>query len=317
MDMICFRAKWLLPGSLAFALGACSGHTVDSTGSPSSNDAGAGLQASIGPISVVAGAETTQCVVVPLGNTEDVVVSGYDVNLSEGSHHLIVYLTTAAEQTEPFSCSPFTGLAIGADVPLIFANRKDLAWSFPEGVAVEIPANQMIKLEGHYINPSGADLQGTGTVRFRSTPKASAPPFQAAGFNFFGTTKIAIPPSSSYSTGPLFQKGLAGTHLVSVTTHQHRLGTGAQMWASAREGDTSTPLTRDQDWANPSWKLVAPQFDFDGTNGITYQCDWTNTTDQTVSFGESALDEMCFVGGYYYPSQGLNLCIDGKCRRRP
>jgi hypothetical protein len=35
-----------------------------------------------------------------------------------------------------------------------------------------------------------------------------------------------------------------------------------------------------------------------------------------VSFGESALDEMCFVGGYYYPSQGMDLCLDGMCQLR-
>jgi hypothetical protein len=31
---------------------------------------------------------------------------------------------------------------------------------------------------------------------------------------------------------------------------------------------------------------------------------------------ESALDEMCFVGGYYYPSQGFQLCLDGQCQLR-
>ena len=76
-------------------------------------------------------------------------------------------------------------------------------------------------------------------------------------------------------------------------------------------------LADDMDWSTPSWSLIAPQFDFDGTNGLTYQCSWTNTTDEVVSFGESALDEMCFVGGYYYPSQGMNLCLDGQCRNRP
>jgi hypothetical protein len=307
------RSSWqrllcLVPASL-FALTACGGHA--SSASPAG-----GLQATIGPIDVPAGVETTQCIVVPLGNTEDVVMNGYSINLSQGSHHLIVYMTTDAEQDDPINCSPFTGLALGTDVPIVFANEKQESWSFPPGIAMDIPANQMIKIEGHYINTTADDLQGTGTVTFDTAPKATAPAFQPASFDFFGTAKINIPPNASFSTGPLFQAGLAGTHLVSVTTHQHRLGTRAQVWVGD-PGVMTDSIADDKDWSTPSWSLIAPQYDFDGTNGLTFQCDWTNTTDQTVTFGESALDEMCFVGGYYYPSQGMYLCLDGQCELRP
>ena len=290
---------------------ACSSHAPSSA----SDEAAAPLQASIGPIDVPAGVETTQCIVVPLGNTEEVVMNGYTIQLSEGSHHLIVYMTTDAENDDPVNCVPFAGLAVGTDLPIVFANKKQETWVFPEGIAVDIPANQMVKIEGHYINTTANDLQGTGTVTFSTTPKATSPAFQPANFDFFGTTKINIPPNSTWTTGQLFQVGLAGTHLISVTTHQHELGTGIQVWAG-NPGDTSDQIADDLDWSNPSWNLIDPQFDFDGTNGLTYQCSWTNTTDETVSFGESALDEMCFVGGYYYPSQGMNLCVDGQCQLR-
>jgi hypothetical protein len=304
----------LLSGLAFLGLAACGGHDAPASSS-SSSDAGSGLTASIGPIDVPAGVETTQCIVVPLGNTEEVVINGYTIDLSEGSHHLIVYMTTDTEQDDPVNCAPFTGLALGTDVPIVFANKKQETWAFPAGIAVDIPANQMIKIEGHYINTTADDLQGTGNVSFVYTPKASSPPFQPAGFDFYGTTKINIPPNSSATTGQLFQAGIAGTHLISVTTHQHELGTGIQVWAG-NPGDTSNQIADDLDWSTPSWNLINPQFDFDGTNGLTYQCSWTNTTDQTVSFGESALDEMCFVGGYYYPAQGMDLCIDGQCQLR-
>src|ERR1700722_5839332 len=214
------RLLCLVPAGLfaLIALAACGGHPAGSASSAG------GLQATIGPIDVPAGVETTQCIVVPLGNTEDVVMNGYSINLSEGSHHLIVYMTSDAEQDDPVNCSPFTGLALGTDVPIVFANEKQESWSFPSGIAMDIPANQMIKIEGHYINSTADDLQGTGTLSFNTAPKATPPAFQPASFDFFGTAKINIPPNPSFSTGPLFQAGLAGTHLVSVTTHEHRLG---------------------------------------------------------------------------------------------
>ena len=302
-------------GSLLILAAACSSGS-SSSGSSSSGGGTSGLQASIGPIDVPAGVETTQCVVLPLGNAEDMVMDGYDINLTAGSHHLIVYLTTQAVQTDPVNCSPFTGLALGTDVPIAFANKDNVTWAFPEGIGIDIAANTNVKVEGHYINTTAADLQGQGTVSFHATPKATHAAYQPAGYAFYGTTNINIPPNSSYSTGPLFQAGPPNTHLVSISTHQHRLGVRVQAWASTGSGDTSNQIADDHDWSQPAWSTLAPQFDFDGTSGLTFQCDWTNTTDQAVSFGESALNEMCFVGGYIYPSHGLDLCLDGGCHHR-
>jgi hypothetical protein len=274
------------------------------------------LHVSIGPIPLVAGEEKTVCIVVPLGNKDDIVVNSIDVSLASGSHHLIVYQTTSAPTTTPFPCSPFTGLAVGKDTPLVFANRLATTWAFPSGIRQDVPANTMVKVEAHYINPTGSPIQGLGQVTLHTTPKSAAPPYQPASFCFWGTSNIDIPPNASTSTGPLFQTGLAGTHLISITTHQHRLGTGIKVWESAAPGQTGTQIANDANWSAPSWSLITPAFDFDGTNGLTYQCDWNNTTSQKVTFGESALDEMCFVGGYYYPSQGPYLCLDGTCVTR-
>jgi hypothetical protein len=98
---------------------------------------------------------------------------------------------------------------------------------------------------------------------------------------------------------------------IAIFTHQHELGTGIQVWASAGSGDMSDSIVHDTDWANPSWKLVSPPVDFNGTNGLAFQCDWDNTTQFPIQFGESALDEMCFVGGYYYPGHGFEIRTNG------
>jgi hypothetical protein len=298
---------------LSAAVVACSCGS-SSSGSGSSN---ANMQASVGPIPLAPSQETTVCIVAPLGNTEDVVLNGFDMKLAPGSHHLIAYLTDAAPTSTPFSCSPFVGVAFGTDVPIAFANAEDVTFSFPKGVAMDIPANSNVKIEAHYINTSASSIQGRGQVTFHATTKAAAPPYQPANFIAAGTTNIDIPPNSTYSTGPIFQAPPAGIHMVLVTTHEHRLGTRAQVWSSAKEGDMSTQIADDKDWASPAWRTLAPQIDFNGTNGLTYQCDWTNTTTQTIQFGESALDEMCIIAGYYYPSQGLIGCIgSGACRTR-
>jgi hypothetical protein len=296
------------------ALAACSGQTAPggARGAPGPQDVAVG----IGPIPLAAGEETTLCVVEPLGNADDAVLHGFDMHLAPGSHHLIVYLSDANEADTPFPCSPFTGVAVGNDVPIAFANTDDVTFAFPEGIAMDLPAGAMVKIEAHYINTTSAPLQGQGDVTLHTTPKSSTPAYRPANFLAFGTLHIDIPPNSTYSTGPIFQPALAGMNLVLVTTHQHRLGTGIKVWASSSAGDTSNQIADDTDWANPAWRMLPQPVAFDGTNGLTYQCDWTNTTNATVTFGESALDEMCIIAGYYYPSQGIYGCIDGHCRFR-
>ena len=293
-------------------LAACSGGSSGSSSGPTAAD----QQASIGPIPLSPSEETTVCIVAPLGNAEDIVLNGFDMNLAPGSHHLLAYLTDASPVSTPFACSPFTGVAFGNDIPIAFANTEHVTFAFPDGVGMDIPANSNVKIEAHYINATPGALQGQGHVTFHATTKASTPPYQAANFLAVGTTNISIPPNASYSTGPKFEAIPAGLHMVVVTTHEHRLGTRAQVWASAHDGDLSNEIADDKDWASPAWRQLAPQVDFDGTNGLTYQCDWTNTTDQTVTFGESALDEMCIIAGYYYPSKGILGCLGSKCNFR-
>jgi hypothetical protein len=269
-------------------------------------------QAAIGPIPVGAGVETTVCITKRLDNADDLVITGYSATLVPGSHHLIVYESTdTSENLTPTPCMPFVGLAAGDVVPLVLVNKLKLSWAFPSGVGVELPAHQMVRIEAHYINASPDAINGVGTVTFQGAPKASAPPFTPASFFFWGTENIDIPPGQKFTAGPNFQAGQAGTHLISIFTHQHELGTGVQVWESAHEGDLSNRIVDDTDWSNPSWNLLDPQFDLDGTNGLSYRCDWNNTTQSTVSFGESALDEMCFIGGYYYPGHGFDLQVAG------
>jgi hypothetical protein len=51
-----------------------------------------------------------------------------------------------------------------------------------------------------------------------------------------------------------------------------------------------------------------PPFEIPAGGGFRFTCEWNNTSGQSVGFGESANDEMCFFWAYYYPSQGAFVC---------
>jgi hypothetical protein len=63
------------------------------------------------------------------------------------------------------------------------------------------------------------------------------------------------------------------------------------------------------EWASPATQIQTPYFGIPNGGGIDFTCTWDNTTDATVTFGESATDEMCFFWLYYYPSQGSKVCF--------
>jgi copper type II ascorbate-dependent monooxygenase-like protein len=264
------------------------------------------ITASIGQIQVDPNQEKVVCITLRLPNADPVYVARITVQLLKG-HHLVTCRDAATtENLTPTACTTFQGILTGTGQPLMITEKPADDLTFPQGVALKIAAQQMIQLEGHYINTGTSTVQGTGTVNFETIP-ITTPNIIESDFAFWGTLNISIPPGT-YSIGPIFAKGLSGTHGFALTTHQHRLGTDFKIWAANDATDTNhPPVAHTTDWANPPLYRLNPELNFDGQNGLAYQCTWNNTTGQTVTFGESANQEMCFLWMYYYPSMGFDF----------
>lgn len=56
-------------------------------------------------------------------------------------------------------------------------------------------------------------------------------------------------------------------------------------------------------------KQLDPHVRVPEAGGFMLQCSWNNTTDSSVSFGESALAEMCFFWAYYYPRKDVTRIV--------
>jgi hypothetical protein len=259
-------------------------------------------------IPLAAGEETVVCTTVLLGNREEVFLPRIRGELQRGSHHFIAYRSAdTIESPTPTPCTSFAGVFAsgGQEGPLMIVERPSDVLQFPPGVALKLAAGQMLLIELHAINTTTEPLEAGGTFHFDTLPLSTQ--IIESNMAFWGTLAIAIAPGSPGTTGVLFQPGNPGTKAFALTTHQHRLGTRFRVWASDRPGDTSkAPLAETLDWANPPLYRLEPEVAFDGENGLSFQCDWQNTTDQFITFGESALQEMCFLWMYYYPSVGFD-----------
>jgi hypothetical protein len=287
-------------------------------GDVSMSDSGDGTESftvQFGPITVTPGTQNTQCIVVPLGNTTSIHVGQIHDLLGNASHHMILYKVAAqATQATPFDCQPFQDTLNPADGnPLVISQKKDDLITLPQGVAFTLDANQMVRLEMHYINASPTDTVTLVTTSTLTTIPDSAYMYDAS-FLFIGDPDISIPPQSNWTLGPVYFQvptAYADSNFFAMTGHEHQWGTDVQIWSATSASDPGTPIYTNTSWSDPVTTQFNPPFHVDPGGGFQFQCSWYNATTSTVSFGESADDEMCFFWAYYYPANpnGAQVCF--------
>lgn len=267
---------------------------------------------------VPSGGEDTVCMTLRLDNPDPVYVRRFRAEIAAGSHHLIVYKSNETEENlTPTHCGGFSGLFAG-DYPIFIAQQEKSDLSLPTDaetgtpVAFKLEAQQMLRFELHYINTTPSPLDVVADVHFDTVPIDTT--VIPSDFAFWGTIGINLAPMSTGETPVKFQKALDGTKIFALTTHQHQLGTRMRVWHSTDKNDQATVVADEDDWANPTLELFDPPLEFNDKKGLAYQCEWNNTTQQQVGFGEGFYDEMCFLWHYYYPSQGFQYCTDGVCQ---
>ncbi|HEY2747640.1 MAG TPA: hypothetical protein VGL86_23625 [Polyangia bacterium] len=308
---------WIRAVLLMAALAGCSskdsGVSGDSGVSSDMSISGGGddltgtqtIEASIGPIAVPAGTERTVCSTFLLGNTTALDVVQIDATLLPGSHHLIFYESTATtEAKDPVDCQPLD-LSNGKPIYIAETQGGNLL-NFPTGVAYHLAANQMIRIEAHYLNATPNAIMGMGTVRLVGGPPAS---YQAADIMFCGSvTKLVSPgvPPGMSMLQPDFYQVPSGIKVFGLTTHQHLRGTLMTVDKSSSTA-AGTNLIMGKPYDNPPLVLFndANLVSFAPGEGLRWQCSYDNLDSMTYTFGESAQsNEMCFLWAYYFPSVG-------------
>jgi len=263
---------------------------------------------------VMPGIEATECLQIKAPNTTPVNISRVHNVLTNGSHHFILTAINEASAKEaPLApCSGFRGAIRGA--PLTITQKHDDEHVLPEGIAYKLAANQILHLEMHYINLTDKPLDIIATANLY--PAASDANLQEAAVLLVGTADINIAPLSKHETAPKFQKlpaGMDGVKFYAITGHTHRFGTRVKVSSATGPGAAGGLLYDPENfnWEAPETKPLQPTVEIPNGGGFMIQCSWNNTSDQTLTWGESALEEMCFFWGYYYPRKPVvSIVVD-------
>jgi hypothetical protein len=271
---------------------------------------------SVGPIHLDVGEEKTECVSLRVGLASDQLIRAIHARLGPASHHLIVYRDNGTtENTTPTPCAAFEGIRdpYNPVAPLMIAQQVQSDVVMPDDPAVGLPlaAGALVTLEYHVINTTGAPVDASATVDFDTIDPV--PEVMTADLMFWGTMAINVPPHAT-ATADFANAPPAGANIFALTTHEHRLGTTASIDLEEHPDDAGVRAAREvyrsTSWSDAPLQMYDPPLQLADGQQLHLRCSYLNTTDQYVSYGESANDEMCFMWAYYYPSQGLKICFD-------
>lgn len=292
------------------------------SGGASGASAGGAAQAGPAPFtysivvpSAAPGEEGTECLNVQLPNTTPISITKLHDVLSEGSHHFIVSMVNDPTATvmPATACKPFRTALQGG--PLAITQQKDDTIVTPPGVGYGLSANQLISLELHYINTDADTLRIQAQTELY--PAEAGANLQDSTVLLIGTTNFSLAPQTTTSTGPRYipmPSALDGVNYFAITGHTHRLGTAVKVSSAASATAAPTVLYAPDkyNWDSPTLDQLNPAVQVPSGGGFVLQCDWNNTTSSTITWGESALNEMCFFWAYYYPRKSVsNLILEG------
>lgn len=303
---------------LAGALALACGGEERAAPAAAAGDAGAADASTVEPFrlsvtipGVAPGEEGTRCVKARLGNTEPVRVGRIHNLLSRASHHFVVSTVEKEGESEQelYECPPFRAPLTGS--PLAISQRHDDDVALPPGTAYAIGAEQLLHLEVHYLNTGTETTDVVATTELY--PVEPGATVEEASFLLVGDLAIRIPPGGEHAPEPVrvpLPAEYDGVRFFAMTGHTHQFGTGVRVGIAAQGAAPEVVYDPpDYDWAEPVTKNFDPYLEVPPGGEFSLSCRWNNTTDTELTFGESALQEMCFFWAYYFPRRAAQRVL--------
>lgn len=273
-------------------------------------------------LSVAPGEETVQCQFVQMPSDKgEMAVSNAHHTYSEGSHHFLLFRTELTEIPEGGDqltpCEEGDAEWMGHVRGVVYAAQDaEGSFGFPAGVGMTFEPGEVMLMQSHYLNTSGAQLDARIDVSLELANPAEVT--DEAGIIFYYNPKISVPPMGS-STATLTCPVSTDINLAFASSHMHKRGshfvaTTDDSGAMAQAGDA---LYTTQDWEEPVPRVFADDesaLTISSGSTISYTCTFDNPDPFTVLSGPSAdTNEMCMFVGMYWPrtDESFEWCYDG------
>lgn len=177
------------------------------------------------------------------------------------------------------------------------------AVEFPPGVALRLHAGQLLGLQLHIYNSTEVELSGTSGIEIKTMDVAEVE--HELDLFLPGPRDLAIAPGVSRASGTCTVTQAQTVFALFPHMHQY----GRHLKTTLTVGGVATVIHDDAySFEHQQIKTFTP-IQMNPGDTITTECEWDNTTGETISYGESSDTEMCYSIMFRYPDDGNEFCV--------
>ncbi len=278
-------------------------------GAPAAPDPSEGFQIKMGPFFIDPAGEDEWYTKYQLDNTEEIEVNRLDIQMSNFSHHFIIYDYSSEANAVPDGFRRDQDHT--QDVSFVATVQESNDIVLPNKTAYRWGKNHVLDLNSHTINYAADGIyQNEVYINVYTQPKGTA--LQEMRSDLVPYPWINIPNNGNEITHSSNVQFPAKVYLWNVAGHTHRYGTSYKIWKNDQAG-TPDELIYDASCPRGIPGCVAPFYDYqhipnrifdeflyvDFADGITHEAKWINDGPESVRWGSTSQDEMMLFAMLY------------------
>ncbi|MEY4581340.1 MAG: hypothetical protein RL701_6043 [Pseudomonadota bacterium] len=179
-------------------------------------------------------------------------------------------------------------------------------FALPPGIAMQLKPGQQLILNLHLFNTTDKAIQGVSGTLVKLSQDDQIKSY-AEGL-LAGPINLAIPARARTTQSGVCTVDHDST-IFAVIPHMHQLGVHLKAVAHSSSMGEVMLSDRPYDFESQTVYPLAQEIPMKKGDTIAVDCTYENTTNTSVVFGESSLDEMWFAGIYRYPAgTGSFIC---------
>jgi hypothetical protein len=242
----------------------------------------------------------------PYSTTRNTYITRYQIRYRAGSHHMIVYnypTGTAGGLTPNVyrdirdslgAINPITLLQLGNLFPNRFfvgTQTPEIDYSFPPGVALQMPPGTGFDLNVHSVNRTSAGRLGEVYVNIHTVDSAAV--VHKATARNFQNADIFLPPFQTTTISRSFRFS-QNTNIIQMWAHAHQRMIEFSVFG-AGGAHNGRLLYYTNDWEHPALLSLRTPLRFLAGDSIRMVTTWHNPTSQPIRGGILSTDEMQFL----------------------
>ena len=262
-----------------------------------------GFQIHLGPLFIAPNDEVEYALKHALNLPENVEVNRIEAQMSQQSHHFILYRFVNGNGSNIDAGLRDVGLFNNpfgdSDAEMVTTWQRSEDFRLPAGTAFKWNNNDVLDLNLHQPNPSETNILPSDVyINVYTQPLGTAVKEMKSRLLFYSSLFFVIPPFAlNYQLEEPILNGDAQYNLWNISSHTHKLGVDYDVWDRNPNGTKGNQIFEGTvngfyDYAHPHIDYFEPYHTIPQNQGIIHRALFTNPSSSAVTFGLTTDNEM-------------------------